>query len=459
MKIKLLLLLVCSIMAVCGFAQSGKCGDDLTWSFNSSTGTLTISGMGKMDDFQPNTAPWVDCREQLRRVVIENNVTSIGNFAFFGYFGLTSFTIPESVTSIGGSAFSGCKITSVTIPDSVEHIGWGAFAFSPVLTSVKIGTGVMSIKGNSFDACPALTSIEVDNANLFYLSENDVLFNKSKTTLICFPAGKTGSYIIPNSVMSIEGHAFYGCIGLTSVTIPNSVMSIESYAFYGCIGLTTVTIDADVKSISDETFFGCTALTAITIPNSVESIGNFAFQDCTELTSIIIPNNVKSIGSNAFQHCTGLTSLTIGNNVTQISSSAFQGCTALTSIINLNPIPTNINFTVFHQVDKKMCVLKVPAGSVELYQQASIWKDFKITGITSVQKIQATQISVYPNPASDYFCISGITENSMMTVSDINGKIVFQQMVSQDRNISASHLTSGVYLVNVKDKILKIIKQ
>ena len=192
------------------------------------------------------------------------SVTSIGGYAFFSCTSLTSVTIGNSVTSIGDQAFRGCTgLTSVTIPNSVTSIGDAAFC-----------------------DCSGLTSINVVDDNPNYISKDGVLFDKQQTTLIQYPGGKQGAYVIPNSVTSIGDFAFYGCTGLTSVTIPNSVTSIGMGAF-----------------------MNCTALTSVTIPNSVTSIGSSAFSGCTGLTSIEIPNSVTSIGELVFTGCDGLTSL------------------------------------------------------------------------------------------------------------------------------------------------------
>ena len=288
---------------------------------------------------------------------INSNCKLIYLKAFYNCSKLTSVAIPESVTSIGEYAFYNCNsLTSVSIPESVTNIGEYTFYNCRGLTSVTIPNSVTSIGNSAFLSCSKLTEINVESANSAYTSENGVLFNKDKTTIVCYPIGKTettytipesvtniGEYTfyncsnltsitIPNSVTSIGDNAFSGCSGLTSVTIPNSVTSIGDSAFEGCSGLTSVTIPNSVTSIGDRTFYGCSGLTSVTIPNSVTSIGYSAFCDCRGLTSVTIPNSVTSIGNYAFGNCSGLTSVSIGNSVTSIGNSAFYYCSSLTTV-------------------------------------------------------------------------------------------------------------------------------
>ena len=250
--------------------------DNLTWTLDAD-GTLTISGTGAMKDYDyyNNPSPASQKKDSVKKVVIEDGVTSIRNSAFYDCNSLTSITIPNSVTSIGAYAFSNCYyLTNITIPNSVT-----------------------SIENYAFRSCSSLTSIT-----------------------------------IPDSVTSIGELAFYSCDSLTSITISNSVTSIGERAFAYCSSLTSITIPDSVTSIGEAAFAGCSSLTSITIPDSVTSIGEYAFQSCSSLTSITIPDSVTSIGAYAFSDCWDLTSITIPDSVTTIGESAFNACSSLTTI-------------------------------------------------------------------------------------------------------------------------------
>ncbi len=238
----------------------------------------------------------------LTSVTIPNGVTSIGNSAFYGCTSLESITIPDSVMSIDSLAFFICtSLTSITIPDSVTSIGGSAFERCKNLTSITIPDSVTEIGSGAFGRCTSLTAINVTTRNKNYASVNGDLYNKDKTAILCYPAGKKDeNYKIPDGVTSIGDYAFEGCISLTSITIPDSVTSIGWYAFYDCTSLVSITIPNSVTSISDSAFRDCSSLARVTISDSVTYIGSCAFDNCTSLMSVTIPASVTNIGDYAF---------------------------------------------------------------------------------------------------------------------------------------------------------------
>ena len=341
----------------------------------------------------------------------------ISDGAFFGCSGLTSVTIPNSVTSIGYEAFCVCSsLTSVTIGNSVTSIGERAFTGCTGLTSVTIPNSVITIGREAFSGCSGLTSVN-----------------------------------IPNSVTSIGWYAFYGCSGLTSLTIPNSVTFIGSYAFADCIGLTSVTcLAVTPPTIGSNYYYAFPSEVSsqatlyvlnesvsayqsaynwknfsniLAIPNDFEvdgvwyraldentvmviqrpgeedyyqgdmvipesviyedqtftvvSIDAGAFEDCYDLTSVVIGDAVESIGENAFQGCTALTSVTIGSGVTAIASKAFNYCNALQTVTCLGMVPPVMASTnCFTNATYNRAALRLPRPVMDAYTAADYWYKF-----------------------------------------------------------------------------------
>ena len=319
--------------------DEGKCGDSLTWKLDD--GTLTISGTGNMKNYSlGDPAPWNSKADQIKKVVMEAGVTSVGVNAFYGCKSLTSVTIPEGVTCIYGGAFAFCSsLTSVTIPEGVTIIGGDAFDYCSSLTSVNIPEGVTTIGSCAFRGCaltsvaiPAsvtsigatpfgagsLQSLTVAEENQNYCAVDGVLFDKAKTYLYVYSGGtERTEYQIPDSVTTIGQDAFWNCANLTSVTIPESVTTVMPGAFEGCSGLTSVTIPDSITTIESKTFSDCSSLPSVVIPDGVTSIKMGAFSGCSSLPSVTIPADVTAINDLVFYECDSLTDVTYGDTMAQ----------------------------------------------------------------------------------------------------------------------------------------------
>ena len=280
---------------------------------------------------------------ELTSINLPDGLTEIQPEAFMECNSLQNVFIPASVTEIGFAAFSGCKRLlsvsvdknnhgyysqngvlfdkansrlisfpagksgSYTIPDGIKSIGRMAFYKCDSLTAQNIPASVTDTEIEGLFGCAALKSINVDPQNKVFSSKDGVLFNKAKTTLIRYPRGKSGAYIIPDGVTTVRSAAFYQSQELTDVYIPDSVTKIGTDAFRSCTGLTKVTIPHTVSKIEFDTFENCTSLSSVTIPDGLTFISANAFLGCTSLKSLILPVSVNNISDGAFAGCNNLT--------------------------------------------------------------------------------------------------------------------------------------------------------
>lgn len=244
----LVIMIVISAVSITVSAESdsGTCGDNLTWTYDSSTFTLTISGTGSMYDYKYNNRPWESYIEDIQTAIVNDGVTAIGEYAFFYCTSINSITLPNTLTTINKDAFCGCEsLTNIILPDGVTTICEYAFSHCFSLKSITIPDSVTTIGTEIFSNCYSIESITVDENNQHYSSdEYGVLFNKDKTTLIHYPIGNaridSTTYTIPDSVTTVGDWAFGQCQKLTSIIIPESVTTIGMGAFYWCDNLADV---------------------------------------------------------------------------------------------------------------------------------------------------------------------------------------------------------------------------
>ena len=380
----------------------------------------------------------------LTSVTIPSSVTSIGFKAFNYCSSLQTVTFAQEakLSSIGEDAFCNCTaLSTITIPSSVTSIGIKAFEVcTGFKTTITIPSSVTSIGEGAFQGCTNLPSISVDEKNAYYSSKDGILFNKDKTTLVCYPGGITTStsYEIPSSVTSIASYAFYECSHLTSINIPSMVSSIGKYAFASCTGLTSVTIPSKVTSIEQSVFFNCTGLTSFTIPSTVTSIGNFAFSSCSNLTSITIPSSVTTIGYYAFNICNSLTSITIPSSITYIGDNSFESCSKLSTVyLPQKTTAASLGSNVFNatSTDIKFYV-EDGTGTYDLatYTNANNWSTYATQSNTFrylPKTVTAAKIATLylpyevaiPSGASAYYC-KGSDNQSYISLAQLTGGVI-----------------------------------
>ena len=368
-------------------------------------------------------------------VVIPENVTFMGR--------------TRKVTSIGATAFDGCGLTSVTIPNSVTKIGSYAFYGCKRLKSVTIPYKVGSIGAHAFQNCSGLKSVNINIEEGF------------------------------TAILTIGDYAFYGCSGLMSVTFPKSVLSIGEYAFQECLNLTSVTIEKRMN-IGRGAFWYCNRLTSVTI-HSIEawcgmkfgdsdsnplSYAHHLFLDDNEITNLEIPDGVTSIGAYAFLNCSSLTSVTIPNTVESIGSSAFGGVDIL-SVTSYILKPFNIG--AFSKNTINNATLYVPEGSVNKYKNTNGWNflffeemplgdidglyySLDYDNLTATVIYNASYSGNIQIPNSIYkssFSVTAIGENAFKGCSGLNSITIPNSVTSIGKN--AFNGCSGLTSVHITD--------
>lgn len=349
--------------AVTAFAEDPEwsCGANasniVTAHFNSASGTLTFSGEGAMENYQTMhfVAPWKEISNQIKKIVIENVVTSIGSNAFYQCSDMQAtldLSDAKALTSIGNNAFYGCKklTGSLEIPDSVTEIGAEAFLDCNNLSgNFELPEGLQSVGNDAFYNCYNLTgglklpdTVTSIGTGAFYNCANldGYLVLSSSLTKIpkiafnnCVNLKVEDKLVIPSSVTVIEDAAFARCSSLTGdLEIPDTVTSIGNNAFYGCSSLNGyLTLPSQLTVIPSCAFWNCSQLKVqggLKIPENVKSIGWGAFRGCAQLKgSLTLPKDIESIGRQAFYDCTGLTgTFKIPDTVTEIEQETFYHC-------------------------------------------------------------------------------------------------------------------------------------
>ncbi len=357
-----------------------------------SDGVLTVSGKGAMPNYISKTAsPWNSKKDEIKKIIIEEGITSIGNYAFYGCTGVTEISLPNSLLTIGTTAFADNQsLAKLVIPDSVTKIGKAAFANTYKLTDIQLGQKLQTIDAYAFQGCAvteitipssvssiselafygatSLRSIYVDSENSNYTSADGVLLSKDGKTLYLVPINKSGSsYTVPNGVTKIEQNAFLKNANIKEINFPSSLTSIGDWAFaysnleslvlpdsvstigngiaLSCENLASAFTGNGLETVSYRSFELCSKLAEIRFGSKVKTIDMRAFQDCTSLTNVEIPEGVEKICVYAFKNCTALTKVLIPDSMDQIESAAFEGCSKVQMIYGSATQSTSLTST------------------------------------------------------------------------------------------------------------------
>lgn len=307
-----------TLLTLCAFAETytGECGNNVTYSVNTATGVLTVTGYGETESYAIYApAPFNEYKDYIRTAIVSEGIDSLGQYFFYGCDKMVSVSLPESLTYIASYVFDECS----------------------ALKSVDIPLNVYSIDSWSFRGCSSLSSFNVDPFNEFFCDIDGVLFTKDEATLVCYPGGGKAQYTIPDSVSSIESYAFYSCATIEKVTVSSNVDSIGSRAFSYCPKLTKIYVDSDNEFYCDlsgvlfskdkKTLFvyPSGAGSSYTVPSGTKTVEEFAFYSCENLTSITVCEGVTTLRSFAFDSCTNLTDLILPDSLTNIEDNVLTG--------------------------------------------------------------------------------------------------------------------------------------
>lgn len=358
--------------------MTGICGNNLSYTLDLNTKTLTITGTGSMDDFGQNGEPvlhpaganaWNNYHDQIETIHIGEGVTTIGNQAFYRFSALTRVELPESLTQIGCSAFYGCvKLAEIQLPTNLQQLATGAFDHCESLNTLTLPAALTSFSPLSVTGCANLATFAVAEGNTAFAAQNGVLFSKDGNVLVCYPQGKVGnSYVVPNEVKEIGDRAFesakikqismpdsvtkLGCgafvsSGLTEFTVPKTISSVPESLLSGCASLKKVTLHEGVTVIGPSAFSECAALTEIGLPAGLQRIGYYAFMGCTALRNVSLPEGLSALEYSAFSS-SGISTLTIPASITVLDNDLLSGCVNLTEV-KLHDGITSLGYGLFY---------------------------------------------------------------------------------------------------------------
>ncbi len=344
---------------------------NIMWSFDTETKVLTISGKGEMADAGFANYPWYKyCRLDTEKLIIEEGITHIGEYAFDLMSNLKEVKLPESLNTIGKQAFGSTDIEEfsfpegmtvipekvlnychslkrIYIPESVEIIGAEAFRQTGV-SDVILPEGLREIGGRAFSGCSGIKNIHFDDK-----------LEKIGTGAFSYCSGLE-SVTVPDNVTVLGGSAFQECKNLKSIRLSENIEAIGTYTFQDCVSLTEAELPESVKIIGGSAFDGCTALKKVKVNGDINTVDWFAFLNCTALEEINLPDTVTAVGRAAFQNCINIREINLGEGLEMLSDETFYGCTSL-EMVNIPSTLKTIGKHAFYKCSS-LKEANVPSG-------------------------------------------------------------------------------------------------
>lgn len=298
-----------------GISETSGVTGDCEWTLHD--GVLTISGEGMTASYgYYDTLPW---GTNIRKVIVQDGVTKIGDYAFLRCGKLEEVVLANSVTAIGDMTFSNCdKLESFTGGSGLESIGHGAFYKCGALGNIDFPDSLKTLGQFTFNCCASLTDVELPDGMTELASS--AFFNCTSLK----------SVKLPNQLEKLGDSAFCDCKALESIELPDTLTYLGNYAFMNCQSLRSIVIPDKVDKIMAQTFENCTSLTDIHIGSGIKEIRNGVFRGCTGLQAITLSDETTTIDSRVFENCTALKSVTVSKKISKIDETAFVGCGDLT---------------------------------------------------------------------------------------------------------------------------------
>lgn len=298
----------------------GTCGENITWEYDAQTQELVLSGSGAMEDCDYDKVPWNDYRDEIKRVIVGEGITSIGNYAFNECESIESITLPSGITRIGEHAFAYTCITAMELPESVLRIEDGAFWACEELIDMELPEGIEFLGRQAFGSCENWENGDIPSGV------------KELGNAVFQGCSKLESVVIPDGITSVPSNMFFGCHALRTAKIPNSVTEIDDAAFNMCYSLQNIELPEGLVYIGRDAFFDCKRLTEITIPKGVTEIKPNAFCGCVALKQVNFNEEIEIIWLDAFEDCKALTNIVLPKSLREMPAGTFRNCIRLSSV-------------------------------------------------------------------------------------------------------------------------------